>query len=97
MASSRNKKSRIYPSKSTQNRLRRFLIESLENRILLAADVDWSRTLSLTALTDLKVEQEIRAAYAYYIDGQPQSMVVLSPPTFLVTFTRISMATHSGL
>jgi hypothetical protein len=78
MASSRNDKSRNYPANSTRNRLRRFLIESLENRLLLAADVDWSRSLSFTALEDLDEKQTTKANYAYHVNQQPQSMVVLS-------------------
>ncbi len=60
------------------SRLRRFLFESLENRMLLAVDIDWSKSLSLEQLQSGKVDLSSSPMFSYDYSGQAQKMVVLA-------------------
>lgn len=66
-------------SSSPKRRLRQFIIESLETRMLLAADIDWGSSLSLPQLQDSKFSINDKSALLHYsYEGAQQNMVVLS-------------------
>lgn len=59
---------------------RRLLLESLEPRALLAADLSWSASLSLDSLSKLAEgdKTEVAPTHYYSADGQSHGMVILS-------------------